>query len=81
MKCSNRVCSRSIGLVAHRRWFSNRCYTAQGIVAMRSWVICQNGRTKSTGLQPTSSGSSCRLGIPRSVSAGGHPIRAKGNKK
>ena len=29
MKCSNPLCSRSIGLVAHRRWFSNRHYCSR----------------------------------------------------
>jgi hypothetical protein len=29
MKCSNLFCSRSIGLVAHRRWFSSRHYCSR----------------------------------------------------
>lgn len=29
MRCSNPLCGRSIGLVAHRRWFSSRHYCSR----------------------------------------------------
>jgi hypothetical protein len=29
MKCAHPACSRGVGLVSHRRWFSNRLYCSR----------------------------------------------------
>jgi len=64
MKCSNPFCSRSIGLVAHRRWFSNRHYCSRNCRNAFMAPQPQLARARGGALSHAVSGQSSEAQLP-----------------